>query len=440
MFHRPTFRGAPCASTGGRGFALLATALLLGSPAVPASTTPLIPPPSAPVFRLPQVVPRPAGFLPTVPAGFRVELYSGDLQSPRALHVLPGGDVLVAEGRTEGMGELPPEVIQALTAQGVFGPSPDRILRLRGTAGRVTVTTALTGPRQPFGMAVLGDWFYVAGTDRVQRHRINLATGAIAPVGEKIIDLPAAAPNNHWTRNLLVAPDGERLFVTIGAATNVNEQGTDPPERAAIWSIRPDGSDRRLYATGLRNPVGLAIEPSLGKLWATVNERDGLGEDTPPDYLTSVEEGAFYGWPWVYFGTYPDPIQLRRAPAEVAAAARRARVPDLALGGHSVPLGLRFLRGSAFPARYRNGAFIARRGGGSRVRYLGFDVVFVPFANGRPTGAVEPFLTGFVPDLAATRVYGRPVDVAELIDGSLLVSDDAGRAVWRVSWVGDAAR
>lgn len=401
---------------------------------------PVIPPPSAAVFRLPQLVPRPSDFVPTAPPGFRVELYTADVASPRALLVLEGGDVLVAEGRTERMGDMPAAVIAALTQQGVFGPSPDRVLRLRGSAGQVTVTTALAGLHQPFGMAILGPWFYVANTDGVRRHRFDVATGSIDPAGTTVIALPAGEPNNHWTRNLLASRAGDRLFVTVGAATNVNEQGTDPPDRAAIWSIRPDGSDKRLYATGLRNPVGLAFEPQTGALWTTVNERDGLGEDTPPDYLTEVVAGAFYGWPFTYFGTYPDPVQARRAPAEVAAAAARARVPDLALGGHSVPLGLRFLRGQGFPARYRQGAFIARRGGGSRVRYLGFDVVFVPFAEGRPTGVVEPFLTGFVPDPASPRVYGRPVDLAELPDGSLLVSDDAGRAIWRVSWVGDAAR
>jgi glucose/arabinose dehydrogenase len=415
----------------------------VGAACVPVASgppVPAIPPPSAAVFRVPQVVPRPAGFLPAAPPGFRVELYTAAVESPRSLLVLPGGDVLVAEGRTERMGAMPEAVVQALTAQGVFGPSPDRILRLRGPAGRVTVTTAATGLRQPHGMAVLGPWLYVGNTNGVVRFPFDAATGGLGARAEPVLALPAGEPNNHWTRNLLPTPAGDRLFVAVGAATDVNADGQDPPDRAAIWAIRPDGSDKRLYATGLRNPVGLAVEPRTGALWTTVNERDGLGEDTPPDYLTRVVEGGFYGWPWVYFGTYPDLVHARRSPERVADARRRARVPDLALGGHSVPLGLAFLRGSAFPDRYRSGAFVARRGGGSRVRYLGFDVVFVPFADGVPTGEIEPFLTGFVPDPASPRVYGRPVDVAELPDGSLLVSDDAGRAVWRVAWTGDAAR
>jgi glucose/arabinose dehydrogenase len=354
--------------------------------------------------------------------------------------VLPDGDVLVAEARTERMGDMPPAVIEALTKQGVFGPSPDRVLRLARTAGGVTVTTALTGLNQPYGMLLLGDWLYVANTDALVRYRFDRGTGAINARPERLLPLPAGEPNNHWTRNLLASRDGSRLLVTVGAATNANEEGRDPPDRAAIWEVRPDGSGQRLLATGLRNPVGLDFDPATGELWTTVNERDGLGEDTPPDYLARVVDGGFYGWPWVYFGTYPDPVQAKRDPGGVARAQATARVPDLALGGHSVPLGLRFLRGTAFPASYRDGAFIARRGGGSRTRYLGFDVVFVPFAAGRPTGAVEPFLGGFIADDARGEVYGRPVDVVELPDGSLLVSDDAGQAIWRVSWVGDAPR
>jgi glucose/arabinose dehydrogenase len=401
---------------------------------------PEIPAPSASVFRLPRLVARPDGWVPTAPAGFRVEPFAAGLESPRSMLVLPGGDVLVAEGRTERMGDMPPAVIEALTKQGVFGPSPDRVLRLSRSAGGVTVTTALTGLNQPYGLLLLGDWLYVANTDGLVRFRYDRRKGRIDDRAEPILPLPAGEPNNHWTRNLLATRAGDRILVTVGAATNANEEGRDPPDRAAIWEVRPDGSGKRLLATGLRNPVGLDFDPATGELWTTVNERDGLGEDTPPDYLARVVDGGFYGWPWVYFGTYPDPVQAKRDPQGVARARETARVPDLALGGHSVPLGLRFLRGTAFPERYRSGAFVARRGGGSRTRYLGFDVVFVPFAAGRPTGAVEPFLGGFIADDARGEVYGRPVDLAELPDGSLLVSDDAGQAIWRVSWVGDAAR
>jgi glucose/arabinose dehydrogenase len=421
------------------GLGCLAAAAAAARPA-DSPPVPEIPPPSAAVFRMPRLVPRPPGFRPTAPAGFRVELHTSEVEAPRAMLVLPDGDVLVAEARTERMGGMPPAVIEALTKQGVFGPSPDRILRLRQTATGVSVTTALTGLKQPYGMLLLGDWLYVANTDALLRFPFQRDTGVIEAAPQAVLALPAGEPNNHWTRNLLATPGGDRILITVGAATDANEAGTDPPDRAAIWETRPDGSGRRLLATGLRNPVGLAFDPATGSLWTTVNERDGLGEDTPPDYLARVVDGGFYGWPWVYFGTYPDPAQARRDPQGVARAQQTARVPDLALGGHSVPLGLHFLTGQAFPGRYREGAFIARRGGGSRTRYLGFDVVFVPFAAGSPTGAIEPFLTGFVADDARAGIYGRPVDVAELPDGSLLVSDDAGQAIWRVSWVGDGPR
>jgi glucose/arabinose dehydrogenase len=231
-----------------------------------------------------------------------------------------------------------------------------------------------------------------------------------------------------------VSPDRKKLYLSVGAATNVNAKGIDHPERAAIWELNPDGSDKRLYATGLRNPVGMVNDPFTGDLWATVNERDGLGEDVPPDFLTRVVDGAFYGWPYVYFGTYPDPTHARLNPERVAAAQKTARVPDLALGAHSVPLGLLFYRGQQFPDKYRRGAFVARRGGVSRARLRGFDVVFVPFANGDPVGEIEPFLSGFIEDYDQGTVHGRPVGLAMLPDGSLLVADDAGNTIWRVAY------
>jgi len=411
--------------------------LLLGAAPVVAGRegppVPPLPPPGPTVFRLPQIVPWAEGDGPAVPAGFAVAPFATGLDHPRWLLVLPNGDVLVAESRTESMGGMPPAVVEALTRQGVFGPSANAIVLLRPGPGGVARHALVTGLRQPFGMAFLGDHLYVANTDGLVRFPFRPGDTRITAPAERLLELPAGPPNNHWTRNLLATPDGTRLLVTVGAASNVNEDGRDPPDRAAIWEVRPDGTGRRLVATGLRNPVGLAYEPSTGDLWTTVNERDGLGEEVPPDYLARVVDGAFYGWPYVYFGTYPDPTWQRRDPAAVADAARRARVPDLALGAHSVPLGLHFLRGTAFPARYRQGAFVARRGGGSRVEFQGFDVVFVPFAAGAPTGAIEPFLTGFIADPAKGQVHGRPVGLAELPDGSLLVADDAGNTVWRIS-------
>ena len=243
--------------------------------------------------------------------------------------------------------------------------------------------------------------------------------------------------NNHWTRNLIYDDARNKLFLSIGAATNINADGNDHPERAAIWELNTDGSDQRIFASGLRNPVGMDISPHTGELWTTVNERDGLGENTPPDYLTRVIDGADYGWPYVYFGKYPDPTHVRKNPERVAEAQRLARVPDLALGAHTVPLGLLFYRGEQFPQRYRHGAFVVRRGGVSRANFLGLDVIYLPFENGLPTGRIEPFLTGFVADSQSGTVHGRPVGIAMWSDGSLLVTDDAGGIVWRISYAGE---
>ncbi len=399
----------------------------------PGPPVPELPPPGPSVFRLPQLIPWPAGQMPTAPAGFRVERFATGLDNPRGLLALPNGDVLVAQARTESMQGMPPEVVASLARQGVFGRSPNNILLLRKTPAGVERHELLANLNQPFGMQLLGRHLYVATTDALLRFPFKPGQIRITVPAELIAELPAGPYNNHWTRNLLATRDGSELLVAVGAGTNVNEEGVDPPDRGAIWSLRPDGTGKRLLATGLRNPVGLAFEPVTGALWTTVNERDGLGEDVPPDYLTEVVDGAFYGWPYVYFGTYVDPVQQRLNPAAVATARQTARVPDLALGAHSVPLGLVFYAGSAFPERYRGGAFVARRGGGSRTRVLGFDVLFVPFAGGRPAGPPEPFLTGFLPDPAVPRVHGRPVGLALLPDGSLLVADDAGNTVWRVA-------
>lgn len=419
-----------------RTFILLGSALVV-LPALGVAAggppAPDLPPPGPTVFRLPQLVTWPAGAGPRAPAGFRVERFATGLDNPRWLHVLPNGDVLVAQARTERMSGMPPAVVAALTKQGVFGPSANSILLLRQTPAGLERHLLVDGLKQPFGMLLHGQYLYVANTDSLVRFPFKVGDTRISAAPEPVIAIPAGPDNNHWTRNVIATPDGSRLLVAVGAATNVNEAGRDPPDRAAIWEIHPDGGGKRLLATGLRNPVGLAFEPVTGGLWATVNERDGLGQDVPPDYLTRVVDGAFYGWPYVYFGTYVDPTWQKLDPAAVKDAQERARVPDLALGAHSVPLGLHFYRGTSFPARYRAGAFVARRGGGSRVKLLGFDVLFVPFAAGAPSAAPEEFLTGFVADPASGKVHGRPVGLAELPDGSLLVADDAGNTLWRVA-------
>ncbi|MEQ1802020.1 MAG: sorbosone dehydrogenase family protein [Gammaproteobacteria bacterium] len=426
-----------------RTFLLLGSALVaqtaLGGVVVAAPAgppVPVLPPPGPTVFRLPQLVSWPAGTGPRAPTGFRVERFATGLDNPRWLHVLPNGDVLVAQSRTESMSGMPPDVVAVLSKQGVFGPSANSIILLRPTPDGLERHVLLEGLHQPFGMLLHDGHLYVANTDGLVRFPFRTGDTRIRLPPEQVIAIPAGPDNNHWTRNVIASPDGSRLLVSVGAATNVNEERRDPPDRAAIWEIRPDGSGKRLMATGLRNPVGLAFEPVTGALWTTVNERDGLGQDVPPDYLTRVVEGGFYGWPYVYFGNYADPTWQKLDPAAVKEAQHRARVPDLALGAHSVPLGLHFYRGTAFPEHYRHGAFVARRGGGSRVEFLGFDVLFVPFARGAPSGPPETFLTGFVADMARGQVHGRPVGLAELPDGSLLVADDAGNTLWRIVHVG----
>jgi glucose/arabinose dehydrogenase len=249
--------------------------------------------------------------------------------------------------------------------------------------------------------------------------------------GQKVLDLPAGGYNNHWTRNVVAGPDGSKLYVSVGSATNVDEEGIDAkdPRRAAILELNTDGTEMRVYASGLRNPNGMDWEPVTNMLWTTVNERDLLGDDLVPDYLTSVRDGAFYGWPYAYFGSNEDPRQKGKRPDLVA----KAVIPDYPLGAHTASLGLVFNRGDLFPASYRGGAFIAQRGSWNRSTFAGYRVIFVPFTAGRPAGPIQEFLTGFIANEQASEVYGRPVGVAMLRDGSLLVADDGGGKIWRIA-------
>lgn len=428
--------------------AIAALGLVVSSflPAMLSADAPAVPdlaPVGASAFKPPQIIGWSGDATPTAPPGFVVHRYAAGLDSPRWLLALPNGDLLVSQSRTERLAGMTEDVIAALHDIGLLGRSANNVVLLRDTPAGVTHWTLLEGLNLPHGMLLLGDYLYVANTDALLRFPYTPGQVRIDAAPETVVAIPAGEQtnhwNNHWTRNVIASPDGRKLYLTVGAGTNANEDGAEHPERAAIWEFSPDGSGKRLFATGLRNPVGTDFDPAGGGLWATVNERDGLGDDVPPDFLTRVVDGAFYGWPYVYFGTYPDPWHARTNPDEVAAAQRRARVPDLALGAHSVPLGLHFYRGDQFPERYRGGAFVARRGGVGRSEFLGYDVVFIPFRDGAPTGEIEPFLGGFIADASLGTVHGRPVAVAELGDGSLVVSDDAGNAVWRVEFVGARA-
>jgi glucose/arabinose dehydrogenase len=404
------------------------------TPAMPAA--PDLPEPFATesAVKFARVVGWPEGRTPTAPEGFRVSLYAEGLEAPRWLYVLPNGDVLVSQARFSDPQGLPPAVREELRKAAMTGPSPNTITLLRDADhdGSPEVReTFLEGLNQPFGMLLLGDRLYIANTDGLVRYPYQEGQTRISAKGEKVLDLPAGGYNNHWTRNVVVSPDGSKLYVSVGSATNVDEEGVDAKDerRAAILEANPDGSGMRVFASGLRNPNGMGWAPSTNTLWTVVNERDGLGDDLVPDYLTSVRDGAFYGWPYSYYGQHPDPRKKGERPDLVA----KAVVPDLALGSHVAALGLFFYEGEALPERYRGGAFIGEHGSWNRSRLSGYKVAFVPFAGGRPSGPPEDFLTGFIASEEPAEVYGRPVGLAELPDGSLLVADDAAGRIWRVS-------
>lgn len=367
-----------------------------------------------------EVIGWPAGRKPTAPPGFEVNLFVGDLVSPRWIYVLPNGDILVAQSPRGGSAQP--------------NPSSNRItlFRDRDKDGRPEFRSDfLMNLNRPHGMALLGDYFYVGNTDAVVRYRYQAGQTQITTPGEKILDLPAGG---HYTRNIVANAAGTKLYVSVGSGSNVDENGEDAkdPRRAAILEINPDGGGMRVFASGLRNPVGMAWEPVTKTLWTAVNERDALGDELVPDYMTSVREGAFYGWPYSYFGQNEDPRKKGQRPDLVA----KAVVPDFALGAHTASLGLAFYTGTAFPAKYRGGAFLGQHGSWNRSSFVGYKVVFVPFQNGQPSGPLEDFLTGFIANAAESKAYGRPVGVTVAPDGSLLVADDEGNKVWRVSYTG----
>jgi glucose/arabinose dehydrogenase len=406
----------------------------------PSAKPPALPPPfhTESVARFPKIIGWPEGKTPAAPAGFQVSVYADGLDHPRWLYVLPNGDVLVAESNTEKLGgEMPEPVRKAIEGAGLMGPSANRITLIRDANGDgkpEVHETFLAGLNQPFGMLLLGDWLYVANTDALVRFPYRKGQTKITVKGEKVLNLPAGGYNNHWTRNVVASPDGSKLYVSVGSQTNVDKEGLDAkePRRAAILEADPDGSGLRIFASGLRNPNGMDWAPGTRMLWTVVNERDEIGDDLVPDYLTSVREEAFYGWPYSYFGQNEDPRKKGERPDRVA----KAVVPDLAIGAHTASLGLTFYGARTFPQRYRGGAFIGQHGSWNRSRFAGYKVIFVPFQAGRPSGPPEDFLTGFIADEAKSEVYGRPVGLAVLPDGSLLVADDGGNIVWRVTCAG----
>ena len=399
----------------------------------------MLPSPHTTLFPTVEIAPAkgwPTGGAPIASAGFAVQAFATGLDHPRWLFVLPNGDVLVAETNAperpeDGKGIKGWFIRQGMKRTGAAVPSADRITLLRDADGdgvAETRTVFLQGLHSPFGMTLVGGDLYVANTDALLRFAYRDGAIEIRDPGTKVMDLPAGPINHHWTKNVLASRDGSRLYVTVGSNSNAAENGIENEAgRAVILEVDPAKGYSRVFASGLRNPNGLAWQPQSGALWTTVNERDEIGSDLVPDYMTAVQDGGFYGWPYSYFGQHVDERVQPPRPDRVA----RAIVPDYALGAHTASLGLAFYDAALLPDRYRGGAFVGQHGSWNRKPRSGYKVIFLPFADGRPAGEPEDILTGFVD--ADGHALGRPVGVAVDRTGALLVADDVGNAIWRAT-------
>lgn len=378
----------------------------------------------------------PADAAPQAAPGLRVVAFASGLDHPRWLYVLPNGDVLVAETnappKSDDGGGLKGWIAGLMMKRaGAAVASANRISLLRDTNGDGVAdvrSVLLEGLNSPFGMALVGHTLYVANSDAVLRFPYASGDTRILAPGTKLVDLPAGPINHHWTKNLIASPDGRQLYASVGSNSNVAERGMDVEAgRAAIWQVDVATGSYRIFVTGLRNPNGMAWEPASGALWTVVNERDELGNDLVPDFLTSVRDGGFYGWPYSYFGQHVDTRVKPQHPELVA----RAVAPDYALGAHVAPLGLVSAKGNTLGQPFASGMFIGEHGSWNRRPHSGYKVVFVPFKDGQPTGAPVDVLTGFLSKDG--KAYGRPVGVALDRQGALLVADDVGNVVWRVT-------
>jgi len=378
----------------------------------------------------------PEGAKPTAAAGTQVAAFAEGLDHPRWLYVLPNGDVLVAETNappkpddSKGIRGWVMKTVMGKAGAGV--PSPNRITLLRdadhdGVAE--TRTVFLQNLNSPFGMTLVGNDLYVADTDRLLRFHYEPGATEIKTQPIKVVDLPGGTLNHHWTKNVIASKDGSKLYVTVGSNSNVGENGLDKEEgRAAIWEVDRATGNHRIFASGIRNPNGLAWEPASGALWTAVNERDEIGSDLVPDYITSVKDGGFYGWPFSYYGQHVD---VRVEPQNLDLVAK-AISPDYAVGPHTASLGLTFAEGNTLPAQFKEGAFIGQHGSWNRKPHSGYKVIFVPFTGGKPSGKPVDVLTGFLDK--DENALGRPVGVVIDQQGGLLVADDVGNKVWRVS-------
>ncbi|MBH2009921.1 MAG: sorbosone dehydrogenase family protein [Xanthomonadaceae bacterium] len=401
--------------------------------------TPTLPPPRSSLIPTVKIAPAtgwPEGLAPTAMAGLNVTALATGLEHPRWLYVLPNGDVLVAETnappKPEDGNGIRGWIMKKVMAQAGAGvPSANRITLLRdldGDGKAETRTVFLQNLNSPFGMALVGGDLYIANADALVRVPYQPGQTQISGAPVKVVDLPGGPINHHWTKNVIASPDGSKLYVTVGSNSNVAENGIEAETgRAAIWEVDVKSGSHRVFATGLRNPNGMGWAPETGALWTVVNERDEIGSDLVPDYLTSVTDGGFYGWPWSYYGQHVD-VRVKPQKPEMVA---RAIAPDYALGSHVAPLGMAFSEGNALPASLASGVFVGEHGSWNRKPRSGYKVVFVPFAKGRPAGLPIDVLTGFVN--AEGKAHGRPVGVAMDKRGALLVADDVGNVVWRVA-------
>jgi glucose/arabinose dehydrogenase len=395
------------------------------NPTIPAAV-----PQGIPTLKMPTAHGWHDGKTPMAAPGLKVNAFAPGLKHPRQLLVLPNGDVLVAEALTipgPAKSAFDLAITATMARAGALGPSPNQITLLRDADGDGVAefrSTLLEGLNQPFGMALVGETLYVANVDGVMAFPYKLGETKITAPGRR---LSTYKTHGHWTRNLLLSPDETKLYVAVGSLSNIGDAGMEAEEgRACIYELDLKTAQSRVYASGLRNPVGMAWEPTLGQVWTVVNERDGIGDETPPDYLTSVKDGGFYGWPYCYWGQIVDD----RVPQDKAMVAKAIQ-PDFALGGHTASLGLCWIPAGTLPG-YGEGMMIGQHGSWNRSVLSGYRMVFVPFANGKPVGTKQDVLTGFLsPDEKLS--YGRPVSVAVARDGNVLMCDDVGDVIWRVT-------
>lgn len=397
-----------------------------------------LPPPNATKsnVKFSKVIGWPANKTPVAPAGFVVTKFADGFNNPRSIYQAPNGDIFIAEANTESKGTKKiKDVVSGKAKSQNLGESSNRIMLLRDADGdgraefkQPFLTDNLN---KPYGMLVMGNGFYVANTDGLWKFPYTAGKTTVDGAGKQITPLPAGGYNNHWTRNLLGGNDNASIYISVGSGSNVGENGMEHEvNRANILVVDKDGGNMKIYASGLRNPVGMDWAPGTNTLFTVVNERDELGDDLVPDYLTSVKSGGFYGWPYAYIGQHPDP----RMKGERKDLVDKTIVPEVLLGAHTASLGLAFYNRQAFPEQYRNGAFIGQHGSWNRAEFSGYKVLYVPFTNGKPNGKPQDFLTGFIVDNNKDEVYGRPVDICVLQNGSMLVSDDAANTIWHIAY------